>query len=115
MQRPRTDIAEQQGISRSQLALDIEIPVHDVRAFRVSIDETVSDLLLVETDVWIGHASSEDCSLIRPNDLEGGRGCCVQTKFIRQRQHIKHPKSSAHRRLAVLKWIPFQTNAAFEI
>src|SRR5579872_6468890 len=95
--------------------LHVEIPLHDVVALRIVLEERT--LRRGRGEQW--GTASEECSRTRVTDCAGSEeGCCHHIgdhKLIRQRQNVEQSKPAANGRLAVSEWIPSKADAGCKI
>src|SRR5258708_4499017 len=99
----RSDVAERQGHIASELALDIEIPLHPITAARIKFNmggserarcEQLENLVREAGDRRIGQSARL---------IEGSAPRNPADKDIRQGDDIEHPEPSSHGGLAILE------------
>src|SRR5205807_7215241 len=95
---------------RSDLTLDVKVPVKDVGTLGILLDKTISDPLRCEPHVVVNtiaqrysqagisgavpFCGSGRCTrLILPDDLEWRRCCGIKAKLVRKRQHVEDPET----------------------
>src|ERR1700730_12590840 len=98
------------------LLLDVEVPLHDVVAFRVRLDICGPQFVRGQLNGVILQIVKVSWFSIDRGVLEK-RGCQgrQQGELIRERQNVKHADSTSYGGFAVPEWIPGKTDAWFEI
>src|SRR3984957_5109793 len=110
----RTHVSNHAVQRRSELLLNVKIILHDISTLGVRID--------VRCSKTIGRQKRSDALVERP----GWRVDAAQLKersgqaredgvLIKQREDIKLPKTAAHRRLAIVEYIPRESNARVKV
>src|SRR5207237_10101371 len=82
--------------------------------FGIRINEPVPDLLRISAYVGV-NAVAQGCVGIGADNLKRIGSCAVEAKLVRQRKHVKDSEGSPHRRSAILKRVPRETNSRFEV
>src|ERR1700674_2851850 len=124
------DVSDDGCPSRSDLTLDVKVPVQDVGALRILLYVTIPDTIRRKTDVVVD-AATQCCAVtgirstpaccgspsgpVQAYDLERSSRGGIQAKLVRQRQHVKDPETASHGGLPILQGIPRKANSRFEV
>src|ERR1700687_1544509 len=124
------DVSHDGCPSRSDLTLDVKVPVQDVGALRILLYVTIPDSIRCKSDVVVDATAqrrtvtgtcgtfaccSSPSGLVQADDLERGSRGGIQAKLIRQRQHVKDSETAPHGGLPILQGIPRKANSWFEV
>src|ERR1700680_5096804 len=113
----RTHISNPQRGARSQLTLDVEIPLHNQGALRMKIHEVVGTRISRRQTVHLSRKRVDEGPRVADIDLFGEwrRRVKPASQLSRHGQHVKHSKTAADGGLAVLERIPCKTYARLPI
>src|SRR5260370_11584277 len=95
----------------SEFVLNVQVPVQNIRALRILLHISIPNDVRVEAHA---RSSIAQCCGTCADNLEWSRRRRIQSKYIRQRQHIENAKPAAHSRFPILKRIPGKPNSCFE-
>ena len=76
-------VAEGRRPAPGYLALNIKVPVQDVRSFRVLVYKPVPDLVRIKTDVRV-NAAAQGCGGVKADNLERSSCRGIESEFIRE-------------------------------
>ena len=91
----RTDVSDQHFPILGDFTLDVDVPIHDIRAAWILLDVAVPDIVRIETHVRID-TTTQMPSGVSPHDLERSSRRGVQAELIRKGQNIEDAKTAAN-------------------
>src|SRR6266852_3669783 len=120
MQTSRGDIAGHQREIRSELALNVEVPLQDIPPLGIGFNIRVLKGFGIPGEGWIRvggkRAIQRSIDAVYRTLLEEWRGGGVpQEELVRQGRHIVHAKTAPDGRLATLKRIPGKPDTRLEV